>query len=111
MNENNKIKLSKQKKFWLSEIIGIQNYSHQDINQRKSCSKKINKYVTTFNYIDKILNVLSATSSGACIISFESVVGAPAGVASASLNLFFSLTTGIIKKTLSITRKKKKKLW
>ena len=38
-----------------------------------------------------------------------SVVGAPAGVASASLTLIFSLTTGIIKKLLSITRNKKKK--
>ena len=37
------------------------------------------------------------------------VVGAPAGIASASFTLIFSLTTGIIKKFLSITRNKKKK--
>ena len=36
-------------------------------------------------------------------------VGAPAGVASASLTLIFSLTTRIIKKLSSITRNKKKK--
>ena len=40
---------------------------------------------------------------------FASIVGAPAGIASASLTLIFSLTTGIIKKLLSITRNKKKK--
>ena len=40
---------------------------------------------------------------------FARVVGAPAGIASASLTLIFSLTTGIIKKLLSITRNKKKK--
>ena len=53
--------------------------------------------------------VLSATSSGVCIISSASVVGAPVGIASASFTLIFSLTTGIIKKLLSITKSKKKK--
>ena len=109
MNEINKINLSEQTKFRLSEIIGIENYFHQEINQRKSCSKKLNKYVTTFDYIDKILIVLSATSSGVSIISFTSIAGAPVGIASASLTLFFSLTTGIVKKLLNITRNKKKK--
>ena len=42
-------------------------------------------------------------------ISFTSAVGAPAGIASASFTLIFSLTTGIIKKLLSITRNKRKK--
>ena len=98
MNEINKINLSEQKKIRLSEIIGTENYFYQEINQRKSCSKKLSKYVTAFDYIDKILIVLSATSSAVCINSFASVVGAPVGVTSASLTLIFSLTTGIIKK-------------
>ena len=110
MNEINKTNLSEQTKFRLSEIIGIENYFHQEINQRKSCSKKLNKYVTAFDYIDKILIVLSATSSGACIISSASVVGAPVGIASTSFTLFFSLTTGIIKKLLRITRTKRKSM-
>ena len=65
--------LSEQTKFRLSEIIGIENYFYQENNQRKSCSKKLNKYVTTFDYIDKILIVLGATSSGVSIISFTSI--------------------------------------
>ena len=115
MNESDSIKsidktnLSEQTKFRISEIIGIEIYFHQKINQIKSCSKKINKYVTVFDYIDKILIVLSATSRGASIISFTSTVGAPIGIASASLTLTFSLTTGIVKKTQNITRNKKKK--
>ena len=87
--------LSEQTKFRLSEIIGIENYFYQEINQRKSCSKKLNKYVTTFDYIDKILIILSATSSGVSIISFTSIAGVPVGIESASLTLIFSLTTGI----------------
>ena len=101
--------LFEQRKFWLSEIIGIDNYFYQEINQRKSCSKKLNKYVTAFDYIDKILIVLSATSSGVSIISFTSIIGAPVGIASASLTLIFSLTTGTVKKWLNITINKKKK--
>ena len=46
--------------------------------------------------------MLNATSSGVSIISFRSITGAPAGIA-------FSLTTGIVKKLLNITRNKKKK--
>ena len=100
--------MSEQTKFRLSEIIGIENYFHQEINQRKSCSKKLSKYVTAFDYIDKILIVLSATSGGVSIISFRNVVGTPAGIASASFALILSLTTGIIKQVLSITRDEKK---
>ena len=59
--------------------------------------KKLSKYVTAFDYIDNILIVLSATSSGVCIILSVSVVGAPVGIASASFTLIFSLTIGIIK--------------
>ena len=115
MNKSNSIgaidktDLSEQTKFRLDEISKIENYFIEEINQRKSCSKKLNKYVAVFDYIDQALIVLSATSSGVSIISFTSIVGAPVGIASASLTLFFSLTTGIVKKLLNITRNKKKK--
>ena len=109
MNGIDKTNLSEQTKSRLSEIIGIENYFQQEIYQRKPCSKNLSKYVTAFDYIDKILIVLSATSSGVCIISSASVVGAPVGIASASFTLTFSLISGITKKLLSITRKKKKK--
>ena len=85
MNQINKINLSEQTKFWLSEIIGIVNYFHQEINQRKSYSKKLSKYVTAFDYIDKILIALGATSGGVSIILFASIIGAPVGIASAIL--------------------------
>ena len=109
MNEINKINLSEQTKLRLSEIIGTENYFNQEINQRKLCIKKLGKYVTAFDYIDKILIILSAIAGGVSIISFTSVVGAPVEITSASFTLIFSLTTGIIKKLLSITRNRKKK--
>ena len=109
MDEIDKIKLSDQTKFLLSEIIEIENYFYQEINQQKSYSKKLNKYVTIFDYIDKILIILSTTSGGISIISFTNIIGVPAGIASASFTLIFSIITGIITKLLNITRSKKKK--
>ena len=115
MNECNSIEtidkrnLTNQTKFRLDEISNIENYFIEEINQRKSWSKKLSKYVADFDYIDKILIVLSATTGGVSICSFTSIVGAPVGIASASFTLIFSLTTGIVKKLLNITRNKKKK--
>ena len=109
MHEIDKTKLSDQTKFRLYEIKKIENYFINEINERKSCSKKLSKYVTIFDYIDKILIILSATTGGISIISFTTTIGAPVGIASASFTLIFSLTTGIIKKLLSTTIKKKKK--
>ena len=65
--------------------------------------------MAVFDYIDQALIVLSATSGGVSIISFTSIAGAPVGIASANLTLFLSLTTGIVKKLLNITRNKKEK--
>ena len=62
-----------------------------------------------FDYIYKILIILSARTSGISIISFTSVIGTSAGIVSASFTLIFSLLTGIIKKLLSMARKNKKK--
>ena len=72
-------------------------------------SKKLSKYIAAFDYIDKTLIILPATSGGISVISFTSVIGIPAEIASASFTLVFSLTTGIIKKLLKVTKKKKKK--
>ena len=69
----------------------------------------MSKYITIFDYIDKILIVLSAATGGVSIVSFTSAIGLPVGIGNASFTLIFSLTTGIIKKLLNITRNKKKK--
>ena len=69
----------------------------------------MSRYVTIFDYIDKILIVLSATTSGVSIISFTNTINNSVGIISASFTLIFSLTTGIIKKLLNMTINKKKK--
>ena len=109
MSEIDKAKLSDQTKFRLYEIKKIENYFINEINQQKTYSKKLNKYVTIFDYIDKILIVLSVTSSGVSITSFISVIGASVVIISASFTLVFSITAGVVKKLLNIIRNKKKR--
>ena len=67
MHEIDKTKLTDQTKLRLYEIKNIENYFINEINKRKSCSKKLSKYVTIFDYMDKILIILSAATSGISI--------------------------------------------
>ena len=69
--------------------MGRENYFYQEINQQKSYSKKLNKYVTIFDFTDKILIILSVTSIGISIISFASAIGMPAGIANTCFTLIF----------------------
>ena len=115
MNESNSVatidrtSLTDQIKFRLNEISKIENHFIKEIKERKLNNKILNKYVALFDYIDKVLLVISATSGGVSIISFTIVIRAPVAIASESFTLIFSLTIRIIKKLLSITRNKKKK--
>ena len=111
MNEINKINLSQQTKFRLSEIIRIEFFFHEEINQTKLCGKKVRIFVAVFDYIDKVLTVLSASSSGVCIISYASVVGALDGTASASFTLISSLEIEITKKITTHNKKQEEKAW
>ena len=70
-------------------------------------SERLGNCIAAFDYFNKTLIVLSAIILS--IISFVSVIGAPLGIASTSFSLLFSLTTGIIKKLLEITKNKNKK--
>ena len=70
-------------------------------------SERLGNCIAAFDYFDKTLIVLSAIILS--IISFVSVIGAPLGIASTSFSLLFSLTTGIIKKLLEVTKNKNKK--
>ena len=72
-------------------------------------SKRRSKYIASFDYFDKSLIVLSATSGSVSIASFETIIKTPVGIGSASLSLAFSLYTGLVKKVLKTTRDKKKK--
>ena len=96
-------------KYRLDEINKIKDYLNSEIKERKDIIKKISKYIVAFDYADKLFLTLSASFGTLSIASFATVVGIPAGIAGASLTLIFTVTTGVVKTLLNITRKKKKK--
>ena len=52
-------------------------------------SKRLSKYITSFDYFDKSLIVLSVTTGSISIASFATVIGVPVGMMSASCSLAF----------------------
>ena len=96
-------------KYRLDEINSIKEYFNVEIKERKDIIKKISKYIVAFDYADKVFITLSASFGTLSIASYAAVVGIPAGIAGASLTIIFTVTTGLVKTLLNITRKKKKK--
>ena len=96
-------------KFRLDEINKIKDYLNAEIKERKNIVKKNSKYIVAFDYADKLFIMLSAPFGTFSIASHAIVVGIPVGIAGASLILIFTVTTGVAKTLLNITRKKKKK--
>ena len=80
-----------------------------EITEKELINKRFSKYIASFDYFDKSLIVLSATSDSISIASFVTVIGAPVEIASVRFSLTFSILTGIVKKLLKTTRNKKKK--
>ena len=106
---NNIIELTNVNKYRLDEINKIRDYFNNEIKERKDVTKKLNKYLVSFNYLDKIFIALSASFGTLSIASYASVVGTPAGIAGSSLTLIFTIGTGISKSLLNVTKERKKK--
>ena len=81
--------------FRLNKINEIKNYFIAEIEERELMNKRISKYIDSFDYFDKSLVVLLATSGSISIASFAAIIGTPVGIASASFSLTFSLSTGL----------------
>ena len=96
-------------KYRLDEINKMRDYFDNEIKERKDIIKKLNKYLVSFGYLDKMFITLSASFGTLSIASYASVVGIPAGITGASLNLVFTLGTSISKSLLNLTKKRKKK--
>ena len=105
----NVIELADVNKHRLNEINKIRDYFNNEIKERKDVINKVNKYLVSFDYLDKIFITLSASLGTLSIASYASVVGIPAGITGASLTLVFTIGTGISKSLLKLTKNRKKK--
>ena len=68
-------------------------------------SKRLSKYIASFDYFDKLLIVLSVTTGSISIASFATVIGVPVGMASVIFSLAFSSFTEVVKKTVKNNKK------
>ena len=106
---NNIIELTDVNKYRLNEINKIRDYFSNEIKERKDIIKKLNKYLVSFDYLNKIFITLLASFGTLSIASYASVVGIPAGITGASLTLVFTIGIGISKSLLKLTKKRKNK--
>ena len=105
MYPNLSANISNGQQFRSNKINEIKDYFTAEIRERELISKKLSKYIASFDYLVKSLIVLSVATGSISIASFTTVIGTPVGICI----LVFSITTGFIKKFLKTIRNKKKK--
>ena len=97
----------------LKEYLKMNNIIELTDTAKPNSSERVNKYrldeINKLSYLDQIFITLSASFYTLSIASYTSVVGILAGVTGASLNLVFTLGTGLSKSLLNLTKKRKKK--
>ena len=100
--------LEDQSNYRLNEISQIRNYFNEEIQSQQSLINKLSKYLTVFDFSNKILTVLLTVFSGTNIFSNvknEQLLGLITSV----FSLSFSLSFGIIIKLQQETKLRKKK--
>ena len=85
--------ISNEQQFRLNKINEIKDYFIAEIKERELMSKRLTKYIASFDYFDKSLIILSVATGSISMASFATVIGAPVGMMSASFSLAFSITT------------------
>ena len=78
---------SNEQNFRLRKINEIKNYFVPEIKEKELMSKRLSKYITSFDYFYKSLIALSVTTGSISIVSFATVIGAPVRMMSASCSL------------------------
>ena len=85
--------LNYQQQFRLNKI----NEDYSVAEMKKELMSRLRKNISSFDYFDKSLIVLSVTTGIISIAPFAIAIGARVGVTSASFSLAFLIFTGIIK--------------
>ena len=92
--------LERVNNYRLNQIDKIKDYFNNEINERKDIIKKLNKYIVSFDYLNKIFITLSVSFGTLSIASHATIVGIPVGIAGSSLTLIFTISMGVNKSLL-----------
>ena len=93
----------------LNKICEVRDYFIGEIKERELKSKRLSKYIASFDFFNKSLIVLSVATGSISVALFTTVIGTPLGIASASFSLAFLISKGIVKKLLKRMQNEKKK--
>ena len=103
------VPLKDQEHFRLNKMNEIKDYFVAEIKERELMSKRLRKYIASFDYFSISLIVLSVITGSISIASYATAIGAPVAITSVSFSLTFPICTGIVKKLLKTIRSKNKK--
>ena len=91
------------------EIGKIKDYFEQEIKYQQLLKSKLSKYLTGFDYADKILTIFLFVFSGTNIFAHVKEEKQLLGLINSVFSLLFCLSSNVIKKLQQDTKRKKKK--
>ena len=103
------ISLNEQTNYRLMEIGKSEDYLQQEIKYQQLLTSKLSKYLTGFDYNDKILTVFLTVFSGTSIFAHVRGRKELLGLITPVFSLMFCLSSGVIKKLQQETKTRKKK--
>ena len=98
----NNVELTDINNYKLNKRNKTRDYFNNEINERKDIIKKLNKYIVSFDYLDKYLLLCQHH------LVHATVIGIPVGISGSSLTLIFTISKFVNKSLLRVTKKKKK---
>ena len=103
------ISLNEQTNYRLMEIGKIKDYLEQEIKYQQLLACKLSKYLTGFDYADKILTVFLTVFSGTKIFAHVKGEKQLLRLITSVFSLLFCLSSGVVKKLQQETKTRKKK--
>ena len=91
------------------EIVKIKDYVDQEIKYQQLLTSKLSKYLTGFDYADKILTIFFTVFSGTNIFAHVKGEKQLLGLISSIFSLLFCLSSGVVTKLQQQTKTRKKK--
>ena len=109
LNNLETIILDQQTNYRIIEIGKIKDYFHQELKYQQILTSKLSKYLTCFDYADKILTVLLTVFSGTNIFAHVKRRKQLLALLSSTFSLLLCLSSRTIKKLQKETKIRKKK--
>ena len=103
------ISLNEQTNYRLMEIGKIKDYLDQEIKYQQLLTSKLSKYLTGFDYADKILTIFLTVFSGTNSFAHVKQENQLLGLITSVFSLLFCLSSGVVKKLQQETKTRKKK--